>query len=67
MRRLALFFDGTWNTRKSNTNVFNLCNRVSMEDAEGVRQITFYDPGVGTHWYDKYLGGVLGLGLSANI
>jgi uncharacterized protein (DUF2235 family) len=75
MKRLVLSFDGTWNTpgnesdKDSNTetNVCRLHKAVLAEDANGIRQIAWYDQGVGTDWYNRLAGGVAGVGLSRNI
>lgn len=66
-KRLALFFDGTWNTPGNQTNVWELHQLASETGADGVPQLKFYDPGVGTHWYDRLTGGAFGAGLSANV
>ena len=66
--RLAVFADGTWNkmdVRDKGTNVVKLCNAAVDEEAKG--QITFYDPGVGTKWYNRIRGGAFGVGISDNI
>ncbi len=68
MRRLSIFFDGTWNDPASNTNVWQLHKLVAARDARGIEQVEpYYDPGVGTKWKDKLLGGAVGLGLSQNV
>jgi uncharacterized protein (DUF2235 family) len=74
MRRLAVFFDGTWNKRDDepwdgddNTNVVRLHDAVPARDARGVEQLKRYVAGVGTKWYERVGGGVAGLGLSENI
>lgn len=66
-KRLALFFDGTWNTPESETNVWELYQLLSDTGADGVPQVKLYDPGVGTHWYDRLSGGAFGAGLPANV
>lgn len=66
-KRLALFFDGTWNTPESNTNVWELYQLVSDAGADGVSQVKYYDPGVGTYWYDRLSGGAFGAGLPENV
>jgi len=66
--RIAVFADGTWNKMDAadkGTNVVKLCEAAVNEPAQG--QITFYDPGVGTHWYDRLRGGAFGVGISDNI
>jgi uncharacterized protein (DUF2235 family) len=67
MRRLALFFDGTWNTRKSETNVWLMKENIADRSADGIDQLCFYDPGVGTGKSDRLKGGIWGKGLSENI
>ncbi|MDB6034775.1 MAG: hypothetical protein JWM16_5113 [Verrucomicrobiales bacterium] len=66
-KRLALFFDGTWNIPGSNTNVWRLSLMLADTGPDGVRQEKFYDAGVGTHWWDKVTGGAFGAGLSDNV
>jgi uncharacterized protein (DUF2235 family) len=66
-KRLALFFDGTWNTPESKTNVWELYELTAAAGADGVAQVKFYDPGVGTHWYDRLSGGAFGAGLPRNV
>jgi hypothetical protein len=65
--RLALFFDGTWNRPKSNTNVWRLSLMLADRSTDGKQQKLFYDSGVGTHWYDQLTGGMFGAGLSNNV
>ena len=67
MKRLALFLDGTWNEPGDNTNVWRLRSMVAARDAAGIEQRVYYDTGVGTRWYDRLRGGLLGKGLSTNI
>jgi uncharacterized protein (DUF2235 family) len=75
MKRLALFFDGTWNTPdddgdengNTNTNVSRLHDAVMQRDVNNTVQKTWYDQGVGTDWYNRLTGGVAGVGLSTNI
>lgn len=82
-RRLALFFDGTWNNPGSDTNVCRLFRLTSASRAceaamggavterpgsdRGSAQVTYYHPGVGVNWGEKIRGGVFGYGLSRNI
>lgn len=35
--------------------------------ADGLPQKAYYDPGVGTAWYDRLTGGAFGAGLSDNV
>lgn len=68
-RRLILCFDGTWNTVKDHTNVSRIHAAIAaLPDGQGGdSQIKYYDEGVGTYWYDKIRGGMLGYGLSKNV
>ena len=67
MKRLALFFDGTWNRPGSDTNVWRLSRMIADRSAGEVRQLVHYDAGVGTRWYDRLSGGAFGKGLSDNV
>lgn len=76
MKRLVLFFDGTWNkeTEKDQvTNIVRLKQLVEIANTDpmlnrGVPQRIFYDRGVGTGGLvDRVLGGGLGVGLSENV
>lgn len=66
-KTLVLCFDGTWNTIESHTNVSGLHAEIADETSGCPAQRKFYDEGVGTKWYDRVRGGVLGYGLDANI
>src|SRR5713226_4024852 len=66
-KRLALFFDGTWNKPENNTNVWRLALMLVDKGEDGVPQRKFYDEGVGTHWFDRLSGGMFGYGLSENV
>src|SRR5260370_7064052 len=64
---LIAMFDGTWYNKKSRTNVIRMREAIASRGPNDPEQACFYDPGVGTHWYDKITGGVFGQGLSENI
>lgn len=66
-RKLILLFDGTWNNRKDRTNVSRMRDSIESSGEDDPVQACFYDPGVGTHWYDRFTGGLFGRGLSENI
>ncbi len=67
-RKLAVLFDGTWNTTKDRTNVIRLAELIATTSGDGSEQLPpFYDKGVGTHVLDRVLGGTFGYGLSENI
>lgn len=72
MTRLAVFFDGTWNTPSDKTNVYKLYKLVN--DIDPSRQQAEYIQGVGTgdkggllSFFNRFLGGAFGDGLSENI
>ncbi|MGE5217602.1 MAG: DUF2235 domain-containing protein [Chloroflexota bacterium] len=76
MKRILLCFDGTWNKpadealpakQQVETNVRRFYESVQDRAADGTQQITWYDEGVGTKWYDQYIGGAIGTGLEFNI
>ncbi len=51
------------------TNVLKVSRLLHPCDREGRHQVIFYDPGVGTDrsLFDRYIGGMTGLGLSAHL
>ena len=76
MKRIVICFDGTWNRpaaealpvdRQVETNVRRFYESVNERSVDGVRQIKWYDQGVGTEWYDRFIGGAIGAGLELNI
>lgn len=73
-RRIVICNDGTWNSTESEdrgsikpTNITKISRAVNPVAEDGTTQITFYDEGVGTSWGQKVIGGITGLGLSANL
>jgi uncharacterized protein (DUF2235 family) len=66
-KRLALFFDGTWNEPPDHTNVRRLRLMLAEHGRDGIPQRAFYDRGIGTRWYDRLTGGLIGSGLSENV
>ncbi len=73
-KKIVILSDGTWqsahkplNGRPS--NVVLLSRLIKPVDANGTRQIVFYDPGVGTGagFWNCVLGGAFGMGLDLNI
>jgi len=76
MKRIVICFDGTWNKPadealsadgRVETNVCRFYKSVKEQAADGTEQVTWYDEGVGTKWYNKYIGGAIGAGLEFNI
>lgn len=62
-QRLILLFDGTWMDSDERTNVFRMAAAIAPGDGT-VRQRFFYQPGVGTRFGSKALGGATGAGLT---
>jgi len=62
-KNILICIDGTWNTSKSQTNVFKFYSMA--EESEG--QVKFYFEGLGTRWFNKHLGGMCGLGIKRQI
>ncbi len=70
-KRIALYFDGTWNSadQARPTNVTKLHQATKEGEANGKVQVPFYDEGVGVqgNLLERILGGVSGAGLEENI
>lgn len=66
-RRLVVCLDGTWNVQEDTTNVWRISALVSDEALDGGQQLVFYEPGVGTRWYDRITGGAFGAGVLQNV
>lgn len=77
MKRIVFFCDGTWNRADADrpTSILKLAQAVTPSAADGIKQVVFYQQGVGTgrgtsrlaRRMDKLLGGALGWGLEDNI
>ena len=76
MKRIVICFDGTWNKpadeklpedKRVETNVSRFYESIAASDSAGVQQVKWYDEGVGTKWYDRFIGGTIGVGLDLNI
>ena len=76
MRNLIVCCDGTWNTAEQRdagvpvpTNVVRVYNALAATNRDGVAQLKYYHPGVGTEpsWWDRTKGGSTGAGLDRNI
>ncbi|MGH7928793.1 MAG: DUF2235 domain-containing protein [Candidatus Binatia bacterium] len=76
MKRIVLCFDGTWNkpadenlpaNQQVETNVCRFFRSVEKTASGGAQQVSWYDEGVGSKWYDRYIGGAIGVGLEKNI
>lgn len=67
MKNLAVFLDGTWCKETDATSLTNI-GRLHEACANGnLTQVTFYEAGVGTDWFDKFIGGIAGLGVDERI
>lgn len=67
MRRLILFFDGTWNDPMDKTNVYRMAALTKHKADDGIEQHFFYDPGVGSTTGTRILGGAFAYGLTRNL
>ncbi len=74
--RLVVCFDGTWDrpddnpdaTTRVESNVCRFYESVANGPvADAIVQRKWYEPGVGTRWYDRIRGGVFGLGIDDKI
>jgi len=70
-RRLIGCCDGTWNAPDRyghTTNVVRLVRAIKSYSDQGISQIVYYHPGVGTgNALDHWIGGATGIGLSENV
>ena len=68
-QRLAVFCDGTRNTRKDETNVHRLYEKVRRvrRTADGVNQVAWYHAGLGTRPTDFFTGAAFGRGVSRDV
>jgi uncharacterized protein (DUF2235 family) len=77
VKRIVFFCDGTWNRADAArpTAIVRLAQAVTPSAADGIKQVVFYQQGVGTgrgtsglaRGMDRFLGGALGWGLEDNI
>lgn len=69
MKRLVVCCDGTWNglSGKYPTNVLKLSQAIKTVDPAGIPQLVYYQEGLGTRWYDRWVGGILGWGIDEHI
>lgn len=70
-RRLVVCCDGTWDSAdggEAASNVVRIARSVKPIAANGMPQIVYYHPGVGTgNGLDKLIGGATGVGLARNV
>lgn len=74
MKRIAVCCDGTWNRPDQvhdgmvcASNVTKIARCILPIDSRGIRQMVFYDKGVGTGRFDRLLGGAFGWGIKSKI
>ncbi len=76
MKRIIICCDGTWNTPDktenglpSYTNVVKVAQAIKSVDENGIKQLTYYNPGVGTSGFiiKRIFDGATGSGISENI
>lgn len=67
-KRIVVCADGTWNDPEDEnpTNVMRLARAIAPIASDEVKQVVFYDWGVGTY-YDKIEGGAFGVGMAKNV
>jgi len=72
MKKIIICSDGTWNRPEEDlekdfpTNVLKFARGIAPNDKNGVKQIVFYDWGIGSY-HDKLMGGGFGAGLEKNV
>lgn len=66
-KRLAVFLDGTSNKADVNTNVWRARSLCSVKGADGLPQVVYYGPGVGTETGEILRGDVFGYGIDAQV
>ncbi len=74
MKRIVICCDGTWNRpdqvqgrQVCSSNVTKIARCISPTDSNTVRQLVFYDKGVGTGRFDRLRGGAFGWGIKKKI
>jgi len=67
-KRIVICADGTWNDPEDEnpTNVLRMARAIRPVAEGGVKQVVFYDWGVGTY-HDRLRGGTAGLGMMKNV
>jgi len=67
-KRIVICSDGTWNDPEDKfpTNVLRMARAIRPVASDGMKQVVFYDWGVGSY-YAKIRGGMVGLGIMKNI
>jgi uncharacterized protein (DUF2235 family) len=63
-KRLVVCCDGTWNNAEARTHIHWIAEQCQREDADPLKQVPAYIPGVGTKRGLRLSGGSIGVGLS---
>lgn len=72
MKRIIICSDGTWNRpeklnkKEYPTNVLKFARGIAPHDDDGIKQVVFYDWGIGSY-HDSAIGGAFGRGLEKNV
>jgi uncharacterized protein (DUF2235 family) len=68
-KRIVLCCDGTWNQPEDNnpTNIQRMYDAIPAIEAGEWSQLTFYQKGLGTNWFDRLPGGLFGVGIDDKI
>ena len=66
-KRLVVCCDGTWNKAETMTSISRLHDLVEPAGRDGLLQLPKYIEGVGAGRFDRFRGGLFGVGLSDNI
>lgn len=64
-RKVSIFFDGTGNNEKSNTNVAKLYNKITLQDKKNIHSL--YIAGVGTELSKIITGNIFGRGFDERV
>jgi len=69
MKRLVICCDGTWQHARSThvSNVVKLTRAIQPRTNNGIEQIVFYQPGLGSEGFNSVRAGALGVGLDRDI
>ncbi len=71
-KRIIICSDGTWSKPEEDlkhdfpTNVLKVARGIDPIDKDGIKQVVFYDWGVGSY-YNQIIGGAFGAGVNKNI
>jgi uncharacterized protein (DUF2235 family) len=68
-KRIIICCDGTWNKLVDQvpSNVVRIYEAIPDLAQDGMRQVRWYQEGIGTKWYDRWPGGAFGAGIDDKI